>query len=396
MTRPGRHFLQIPGPTNVPDRVLRAMDHPVIDHRGPEFARLTRDVLDRLRAVFQTASEVVIYTASGTGAIEASLVNTLSPGDRVLIFETGYFSDLWRQVAASFGLDVDYVPGTWRRGASAADLRARLEADRSGRIRAVVVVHNETSTGVTSNVAELARVLRAREHPALLLVDTVSSLGCMDFQHDAWQVDVAVCGSQKGLMMPPGLSFHAISERALRAHRSATLPRRYWDWSDMLRQHRSGFFAYTPATNLLFGLREALDLLLEEGLPAVFARHARHAEATRAAARAWGLELVCERPEERSNSLTAILTPDGHSADGLRRVIADEFDMSLGTGLGRLADRAFRIGHLGSFNDLMLAGTLSGVEMGLRLAGIPHQEGGVLAALRVLAPGDRPASVPAR
>jgi alanine-glyoxylate transaminase/serine-glyoxylate transaminase/serine-pyruvate transaminase len=392
MVHAGRHFLQIPGPTNVPDRVLRAMDHAVVDHRGPEFATLTREILDRLRTVFGTRGEVVIYTASGTGAIEASLVNTLSPGDRVLIFETGYFSNLWRQVAESFGLDVDYVPGTWRRGASVADLDARLSADSAHRIKAVVVVHNETSTGVTSPVADFGRVIRDRAHPALLLVDTVSSLASMDYRHDEWGVDVSVCGSQKGLMVPPGLSFNAISERALGAHARAKLPRRYWDWSDMLRQHRSGFFAYTPATNLLFGLREALGLLLEEGLEHVFARHARHAEATRAAVGGWGLDLVCEDPRAYSSSLTAVFVPEGHSADRLRQIVLDTFDMSLGTGLGRLADRAFRIGHLGSFNDLMLAGTLTGIEMGLRLAGVPHREGGVLAALRVLAPGERAAA----
>ncbi len=396
MTRPGRHFLQIPGPTNVPDRVLRAIDQPVIDHRGPEFAALTREVLDGLQHVFGTRGNIVIYTASGTGGIEASLVNTLSAGDRILILETGYFSDLWRQVAASFGLDVDYVPGTWRHGASAADLDARLAADTAHRIKAVVVVHNETSTGVTSAVADLGRVMRDRRHPALYIVDTVSSLASMDYRHDEWNVDVSVCGSQKGLMVPPGLSFNALSDRALDAHARARLPRRYWDWSDMIRQHRSGFFPYTPATNLILGLREALALLFEEGLPEVFARHARHGEATRASVRAWGLDLVCENPTEYSSSLTAVLTPEGHSADRLRQLVLDRFDMSLGTGLGRLADRAFRIGHLGSYNDLMLAGTLAGVEMGLRLAGIPHQEGGVMAALRVLSPDGRHAAAPVR
>jgi alanine-glyoxylate transaminase/serine-glyoxylate transaminase/serine-pyruvate transaminase len=396
MTRPGRHFLQIPGPTNVPDRVLRAIDQPVIDHRGPEFAALTREVIDGLQHVFGTRGNIVIYTASGTGGIEASLVNTLSAGDRILILETGYFSDLWRQVAASFGLDVDYVPGTWRHGASAADLDARLAADTAHRIKAVVVVHNETSTGVTSAVADLGRVMRDRRHPALYIVDTVSSLASMDYRHDEWNVDVSVCGSQKGLMVPPGLSFNALSDRALDAHARARLPRRYWDWSDMIRQHRSGFFPYTPATNLILGLREALALLFEEGLPEVFARHARHGEATRASVRAWGLDLVCENPTEYSSSLTAVLTPEGHSADRLRQLVLDRFDMSLGTGLGRLADRAFRIGHLGSYNDLMLAGTLAGVEMGLRLAGIPHQEGGVMAALRVLSPDARHAAAPVR
>jgi alanine-glyoxylate transaminase / serine-glyoxylate transaminase / serine-pyruvate transaminase len=385
MRHTGRHFLQIPGPTNVPDRVLRALSAPVIDHRGAEFAALTTEVLEGLREVFGTRGAVVVYTASGTGAIEAALVNTLSPGDRVLMFETGYFSNLWRQVASSFGLDVEYVEGDWRHGASAADLHARLEADDDRAFKAVVVVHNETSTGVRSDVAGLRRVMTRLRHPALLIVDTVSSLGSMDYRHDEWEVDVTACGSQKGLMIPPGLSFNAISDKAIAAGRQARLPRQYWDWTEMIRQHRSGFFAYTPATNLLFGLREALAMLREEGLPQVFARHDRHAEATRAAVGAWGLDIVCANPQEYSSSLTAVFTPEGHSADTLRQTILDRFDMSLGTGLGRLADRAFRIGHLGHFNDLMLAGTLAGVEMGLRTAGVPHQAGGVTAALRVLA-----------
>ena len=386
MLHPGRHFLQIPGPTNVPDRVLRAMAAPVIDHRGPEFSALTAEVLGSLRTVFGTRGAVVIYTASGTGAIEAAFVNTLSPGDRVLIFETGYFSNLWRQVATSFGLDVDYVAGDWRHGASVSDLEARLGSDDRGTIKAVVVVHNETSTGVTSRVADLRRAMNRLRHPALLMVDTVSSLGSMEYRHDEWEVDVTACGSQKGLMVPPGLSFNAISEKAIAAGRQARLPRQYWDWTEMIKQHQNGYFAYTPATNLLFGLREALTMLQEEGLVQVFARHARHAEATRAAVRAWNLDIVCADPREYSTSLTAVFTPEGHSADRLRRTILDQFDMSLGTGLGRLADRVFRIGHLGSFNDLMLAGTLAGVEMGLRAAGVPHREGGVTAALRVLAP----------
>lgn len=386
MLHTGRHFLQIPGPTNVPDRVLRATAAPVIDHRGAEFAALTTEVIEGLRVVFGTRGAVVIYTASGTGAIEAALVNTLSPGDRVLVFETGYFSGLWRQVASSFGLDVDEVPGDWRHGASAADLETRLAGDDRRSIKAVVVVHNETSTGVTSDIAALRRVMNRVGHPALLIVDTVSSLASMDYRHDEWEVDVTACGSQKGLMVPPGLSFNAISDKAIAANRKATLPKQYWAWSEMITQHARGYFAYTPATNLLFGLREALAMLQEEGLPQVFARHQRHAEATRAAVRAWGLEIVCADPREYSSSLTAAFTPEGHSADRLRRIVLDDFDMSLGTGLGRLADRAFRIGHLGSFNDLMLAGTLAGVEMGLRIAGIPHREGGVTAALRVLAP----------
>jgi alanine-glyoxylate transaminase/serine-glyoxylate transaminase/serine-pyruvate transaminase len=386
MIHTGRHFLQIPGPTNVPDRVLRAMDQPVIDHRGPEFAELGLGVLSGLRDIFQTRGHVIVYPSSGTGACEAALVNTLSPGDRVIIFETGQFSNVWRQIAERLGLDVDYVPGSWRRGASAVDLEARLSADTRHAVKAVVCVHNETSTGVTSRISELRRVLNRLRHPALLIVDAISSLGSIDFRVDEWEVDVTVCGSQKGLMVPPGLGFNAISQKALAANKAAKLPRSYWDWQDMLKQNETGFFPYTPATNLLFGLREALKMLHEEGLPNVFRRHARHGEATRAAVRAWGLEIVCEEPLEYSNSMTAVFTPEGHDADRLRKIILENFDMSLGAGLGKLAGKAFRIGHLGSFNDLMLAGTLSGVEMGLRLAGVPHNEGGVMAALNSLTP----------
>jgi alanine-glyoxylate transaminase/serine-glyoxylate transaminase/serine-pyruvate transaminase len=386
MIHTGRHFLQIPGPTNVPDRVLRAMDQPVIDHRGPEFAELGLAVLSGLRDIFQTRGHVIVYPSSGTGACEAALVNTLSPGDRVILFETGQFSNVWRQIAERLGLDVDYVPGSWRRGASAADLEARLSADTRHAVKAVVCVHNETSTGVTSRISELRRVLNRLRHPALLIVDAISSLASIDLRVDEWEVDVTVCGSQKGLMVPPGLGFNAISQKALAANKAAKLPRSYWDWQDMLKQNETGFFPYTPATNLLFGLREALKMLHEEGLPNVFRRHARHGEATRAAVRAWGLEIVCEEPLEYSNSMTAVLTPASHDADRLRKIILENFDMSLGAGLGKLAGKAFRIGHLGSFNDLMLAGTLSGVEMGLRLAGVPHQEGGVMAALNSLTP----------
>ena len=386
MIHTGRHFLQIPGPTNVPDRVLRAMDQPVIDHRGPEFAELGLAVLSGLRDVFQSKGHVIVYPSSGTGACEAALVNTLSAGDRVIIFETGQFSNVWRQVAERLGLDVDYVPGNWRRGASAADLEARLSADTRHAVKAVVCVHNETSTGVTSRIPDLRRVLDRLRHPALLIVDAISSLACIDYRMDEWEVDVTACGSQKGLMVPPGLGFNAISEKALAANKTAKLPRSYWDWQDMLKQNEVGFFPYTPATNLLFGLREALKMIHEEGLTNVFRRHARHAEATRAAVRAWGLEIVCEEPLEYSNSMTAVFTPEGHDADRLRKIILENFDMSLGAGLGKLAGKAFRIGHLGSFNDLMLAGTLSGVEMGLRLAGVPHQEGGVMAALNSLTP----------
>ena len=388
MIHTGRHFLQIPGPTNVPDRILRAMDQPVIDHRGPEFAKLALAVLEGMRGIFQTSGRVVVYPSSGTGGCEAALVNTLSPGDRVLIFETGNFSQLWQRVAEKIGLNVEYVPGNWRRGASPADLAARLGSDKSHELKAVVVVHNETSTGVTSRIAELRRAMNGLRHPALLIVDTVSSLACMDYRHDEWEVDVSVCGSQKGLMVPPGLSFNAISEKALSANKNARLPRSYWSWQDMLEHNRTGFFPYTPATNLLYGLREALRMLQEEGLPNVFRRHQRHAEATRAAVRAWGLDIVCEEPLEYSSSLTGVFTPEGHSADRLREIILENFDMSLGSGLGKLAGKVFRIGHLGSFNDLMLAGTLSGIELGLRLAGVPHKDGGVMAALNILAPAD--------
>jgi alanine-glyoxylate transaminase / serine-glyoxylate transaminase / serine-pyruvate transaminase len=386
MIHTGRHFLQIPGPTNVPDRVLRAMDHPVIDHRGPEFAKLGKEVLEGMRAIFQTSGPVVIYPSSGTGACEAALVNTLSPGDRVLIFETGHFSGTWRQIAERVGLNVEYAPSNWRHGASPADLEARLASDSQHSFRAVVVVHNETSNGATSRLAELRRIMNSLRHPALLIVDAISSLACIDYRHDEWEVDVTVCGSQKGLMVPPGLGFNAVSEKALAANKVAKLPRSYWDWQEMLKQNSAGFFPYTPATNLLYGLREALHMMHEEGLPNVFHRHLRHAEATRAAVRAWGLEIVCEESLEYSSSMTAVFTPEGHSADRLREIVLENFDMSLGAGLGKLAGKAFRLGHLGSFNDLMLAGTLSGVEMGLRLAGVPHKHGGVMAALDGLAP----------
>jgi len=385
MIHTGRHFLQIPGPTNVPDRVLRAMDHPVIDHRGPEFAKLGKEVLEGMRAIFRTSGPVIIYPSSGTGACEAALVNTLSPGDRVLLFETGHFSGIWRQAAERVGLNVEYVPSDWRRAASPADLEARLGSDPQRTFKAVIVVHNETSNGATSRIAELRHIMNRLRHPALLIVDAISSLACIDYRHDEWEVDVTVCGSQKGLMVPPGLGFNAVSEKALSANKSAKLPRSYWDWQEMLKHNQAGFFPYTPATNLLYGLREALLMLHEEGLPNVFRRHDRHGEATRAAVRTWGLAIVCEEPLEYSSSMTAVFTPAGHNADRLREIVLANFDMSLGAGLGKLAGKAFRIGHLGSFNDLMLAGTLSGVEMGLRLAGVPHRDGGVMAALEHLA-----------
>jgi alanine-glyoxylate transaminase / serine-glyoxylate transaminase / serine-pyruvate transaminase len=384
MRHTGRHFLQIPGPTNVPDRILRAMDHPVIDHRGPEFAALTKEILERLPTVFKTSDQIVIFPSSGTGAAEAALVNTLSPGDRVLIFETGHFSQVWRGLAERLGLAVEYVPGNWRRGASASELDIRLTADTTHAFKAVVVVHNETSTGVTSRIDALRAVMNRTRHPALLIVDAVSSLGSIDFRQDEWEVDVTVVGSQKGLMLPPGLGFNAVSAKAVAASRSAKLARNYWDWQPVLEQNRKGFFPYTPATNLLFALREALRMLDEEGLDDVFRRHDRHARATRAAVNAWGLDIVCEDPREYSSSMTAFFMPDGHDADRFRSIVLEQFDMSLGAGLSRLAGRVVRIGHLGSFNDLMLAATLSGVEMGLRVAGVPHREGGVTAALRSL------------
>jgi alanine-glyoxylate transaminase/serine-glyoxylate transaminase/serine-pyruvate transaminase len=386
MMHTGRHFLQIPGPTNVPDRVLRAMDQPVIDHRGPEFAALTREVLEGLKKPFQTTGPVVVFPSSGTGACEAALVNTLSPGDRVLVFETGWFSHIaWRKVAESVGLRVDYAPGTWRRGVVPAEVESRLAADTRHEIKAVVAVHNETSTGVTSRIGDVRQAMNRARHPALLIVDAISSLASIDYRHDEWEVDVTVSCSQKGLMVPPGLGFNAISQKALAASRVVRSPRSYWGWEEMLKSNGQGFFPYTPATNLLYGLREALRMLDEEGLSNVFLRHHRHADATRAAVCAWGLEIVCEEPSEHSNTLTAVLMPDGHDADRLRGVVLERFDMSLGTGLGQLAGRAFRIGHLGAFNDLMLAGTLSGVEMGLRAAGVPHRAGGVMAALERLA-----------
>jgi alanine-glyoxylate transaminase/serine-glyoxylate transaminase/serine-pyruvate transaminase len=386
-THTGRHFLQIPGPTNVPDGVLRAMAAPTIDHRGPEFATLTLRLLDAVRPVFGTAGPVVIYPASGTGAWEAALVNTLSPGDRVLCFETGHFATLWRNMASGLGLDVDFVPGDWRHGADPQIAQEMLVADTGRSIKAVCVVHNETSTGVTSRVADIRRAIDAAGHPALLLVDTISSLGSIDYRHDEWGVDVTVAGSQKGLMLPPGLGFNAVSAKALEASRTAALPKSFWDWKPVIDANKSGFFPYTPATNLLYGLDEALRMLQAEGLPAVFARHARHAEATRAAVRAWGLEVLCADEREYSGSLTAVLMPEGHDAGKVREIILERFDMSLGTGLGRLADRVFRIGHLGHFNDLTLAGTLAGVQMGLQLAGEPIDPSGVDAALEVLRRG---------
>lgn len=381
----GRHFLQIPGPTNVPDRVLRAIDRPTIDHRGPEFGALGREVLAEIRKIFKTKHPVIIYPASGTGAWEAALVNTLSAGDKVLMCETGHFATLWHKMATRLGLQTEFIPTDWRHGADPAAIEARLREDTAHAFKAVCVVHNETSTGVASRIGEVRKAIDRAGHPALLMVDTISSLASIDYRMDEWGVDVTVAGSQKGLMLPPGLSFNAVSDKALAAAKSSRLPKSFWHWEEMLAANRTGYFPYTPATNLLYGLREAIAMLLEEGLDNVFARHARHGEATRRAVGAWGLEVLCLNPAEYSASLTAVLLPEGHDADELRRVILEAFDMSLGSGLGKLAGKVFRIGHLGSFNDLMLAGTLAGVEMGLARAGVPHRKGGVQSALDYLA-----------
>ena len=380
----GRHFLQIPGPTNVPDRVLRAMSMPTVDHRGPDFAELTHEIRKGLKRVFQTEGEVVVFPSSGTGAWEAALVNTLSPGDRVLMFETGHFATLWRNMAVSIGLEVDFIETDWRRGADPAVVESKLKEDGDRKIKAVAVVHNETSTGATSRVSEIRKMMDRTGHPALLLVDTISSLASIDYRHDEWGVDVTVSCSQKGLMLPPGLGLNAISEKALDAAKRSGFPKSFWDWEAILESNRTGYFPYTPATNLLFGLKEALIMLEEEGLQNVFARHDRHAEAVRRAVRAWGLEVLCLNPEEYSSSLTAVLMPEGYDADFLRKIILEHFDMSLGTGLGKVKGKVFRIGHLGDFNDLTLAGTLAGVEMGLGLAEVPFSRGGIAAALTYL------------
>jgi alanine-glyoxylate transaminase/serine-glyoxylate transaminase/serine-pyruvate transaminase len=385
----GRHFLQIPGPSTVPDRILRAMDYPTIDHRGPEFQALGKKVLADIRKIFQTGNPVVIYPASGTGAWEAALVNTLSPGDTVLMYETGHFATLWKKMADKLGLNAEFLGGDWRRGADAAAIEARLAADPQHGIKAVCVVHNETSTGVTSDIAAVRRAIDRAGHPALLLVDTISSLGSIDYRHDEWGVDVTVSGSQKGLMLPPGLSFNAVSNKAIAASRQARLPKAYWGWDEILEANKNGFWPYTPATNLLYGLSEACDMLLEEGLQDVFARHQRHAAATRAAVEAWGMEILCQSPAEYSGVLTAVVMPKDAAgnyanADAFRKAVLDNFNMSLGQGLSKLSGWVFRIGHLGDFNDLTLMGTLAGVEMGFEVAGIPHRKGGVLAAMQYL------------
>lgn len=380
----GRHFLQIPGPTNVPDRILRAIDMPTIDHRGPEFAKLGKKILGDIGKIFRTAGPVIIYPSSGTGAWEAALSNSLSPGDKVLMYESGHFATLWKGIAERLGLQPEFIAGNWRHAADPEAIGARLAEDTSHEIKAVCVVHNETATGCTARIPEIREAIDVANHPALFLVDTISSLASIDYRHDEWGVDVTIGGSQKGLMLPPGLAFNALSDKALKASQSATLPKAYWSWQDMLSANGNGFFPYTPATNLLYGLSEAIDMLLEEGLDNVFARHDRHAEATRVAVNHWGLEILCENPEEYSSALTAIVLPDGHDADALRNLILERFDMSLGTGLGKVAGKVFRIGHLGDFNDLSLVGTLAGVEMGLGSAGVPHKKGGVQAAMEFL------------
>jgi alanine-glyoxylate transaminase/serine-glyoxylate transaminase/serine-pyruvate transaminase len=380
----GRHFLQIPGPTNIPDRVLRAMDMPSMDHRGAEFAELGFAVLGAMQRVFRTTQPVIIYPSSGTGAWEAAIVNTLLPGDKVLMAETGQFAVLWHGIADKFKLDIDFVPGDWRRGADLEAIEARLAADRAHKIKAVMVVHNETSTGCVTHPLEVRKAMDRTKHPALLMVDTISGLGSMEYEHDAWGIDISVAGSQKGLMLPPGLGFNAVSEKALAAAKASSSMRSYWDWQEVIDFNKLGTFPYTPAINLLFGLREAIAMLEEEGLDNVFARHKRHSAATRGAVKAWGLETQCQEAQAHSPALTGVRMPDGHDADHFRKVVLENFDMSLGTGLNKIKGKVFRIGHIGHFNDLMLMGTLSGIEMGLDLAKVPHRSGGVLAAMEVL------------
>ena len=380
----GRHFLQIPGPTNVPDRVLRAMDYPTIDHRGPQFAEIGAKCLAGMKTIFKTDSHAVIYPASGTGAWESALVNTLQEGDLVLMVETGHFASLWHKMASRLGLETEFLATDWRRGVDPQQVEDRLRADTENKIKAVCIVHNETSTGSTSRVNEVRLAMDNAGHDALLLADTISSLGSIDFRHDEWGVDVTVAGSQKGLMLPPGLSFNAVSEKALAVAKKGGMRRSYWDWEEQITANKDGAFPFTPATNLLYGLVEAIDMLHEEGLDNVFKRHDRHAAATRKAVQAWGLEVLCQEPKDYSSALTAVLLPDGHNADAFRAGVLQNFNMSLGNGLAKLAGKVFRIGHLGDFNDLMLLGTLSGVEMGLSLANIPHQKGGVDAAMNML------------
>jgi alanine-glyoxylate transaminase/serine-glyoxylate transaminase/serine-pyruvate transaminase len=387
----GRHFLQIPGPTPVPDRILRAMDMPVIDHRGPEFGKLGRRVLDGIKTIFKCAGPVIIYPASGTGAWEAALINTLSAGDKVLMYETGHFASLWKAMAIKIGLQPEFIESDWRAGADPAKIEARLREDKAREIKAVCVVHNETSTGCVTLIPEVRRAIDAAGHPALLMVDTISSLGSIDYRHDEWGVDVTVGGSQKGLMLPPGLSFNALGEKAIAAAKQSRMPKSYWGWDEMIASNKTGFFPYTPGTNMLYALGEAIDMLHEEGLENVFARHDRHAEATRRAAKAWGLDILCKEPRHYSSSLTALMMPAGHDADAFRKTALEHFDVSLGTGLSKVAGKVFRIGHLGDTNDLTIVGALAGVEMGLALAGVPHRKGGVQAAMDYFASAASPA-----
>lgn len=382
--RAGRHFLQIPGPSPVPDRILRAMDMPVLDHRGPEFQKLGHKVLSGIKTIFKTKGHVIIYPASGTGAWEAALVNTLSAGDTVLMYETGHFASLWKNLATKLGLKPEFIASDWRSGADASAIETRLKADTGHTIKAVCVVHNETSTGSTSRIDEVRRAIDNAKHPALLMVDTISSLASVDYRHDDWGVDVTVGGSQKGLMLPPGLSFNAVSEKAIGASKRSNLPKSFWAWDEMIANNKNGYFPYTPATNMLYALSTAIDMLHEEGLDKVFARHERHAEATRRGVATWGLENLCTNPKYYSPVLTAVVMPEGHNADQLRKVILDHFDLSLGTGLSKVAGKVFRIGHLGDTNDLTIIATLAGVEMGLGLANVPHKTGGVAAAMQFL------------
>ncbi len=384
MRQAGRHFLQIPGPSSVPDRILRAISGQVIDHRGPAFGKVGGQALEGIKTIFKTEQDVVIYPSSGTGGWEAALVNVLSPGDRVLMFETGHFATLWKKIAEKLGLKPEFIEGDWRGGADPDQIEAYLAEDKNHEIKAVCVVHNETSTGAVSPIAAVRKAIDNAGHPALFMVDTISGLASLDYQHDEWGVDVTVSGSQKGLMLPPGLSFNAISAKAMAANASATLQRSYWDWADMVGPNKTGYFPYTPATNLLYGLNVAIDMLHEEGLENVFARHARHGVAARAAVRAWGLEVLCNKQGQESGVLTAVMVPEGHSADGFRATALEHYDISLGNGLSKVADKVFRIGHLGDFNDLMLVATLAGVEMGLTKAKIPHNAGGVGAAMALL------------
>ena len=380
----GRHFLQVPGPTNIPDRVLRAMDLPAMDHRGPKFADLSKSILERTKLIFKSTDPVIIFPSAGTGAMEAAIANTLNEGDKVLMFETGHFATEWCQAAQRYKLNVDFVPSEWRTGADPKIVEQKLLADKNHEIKAVLVTHNETSTGIASRVEEIRKAIDATKHPALFMVDTISSLGSFNYEHQKWKVDVSVGGSQKGLMLPPGLSFNVVSNKALEAYKNSKLTKSYFDWGQMIENNKNGFYPYTPAVNLLYGLNESINMLLEEGLENVFARHARHAEATRIAVHAWGLEILAKNPVERSNSITAIMVPAGHDSDNLRKIILDNYDMSLGAGLAKIKGKVFRIGHLGDFNDLMLAGTLAGVEMGLKQSGIPFKPGGIMKALDFL------------